>query len=318
MLKSNEKSKGQINQYFKEFNSSEFDLKRNSVFIQNGLISLENKFQDINNCIKKNEPFYVVAGINPYVKLHLGHKFLSSVLDYFLDEQYSRGYLIIPEKEMSLMGRKFDGQDNTKDFLNLLRNKDKVDVRKDSSIEKFGLIELMYSKYSIGKLKKIFKIGDDDKIGKSIGILYAIGNYFIPNLDNKTNIPTLILANEKHKNFLMYSNHFSKYIGLQKISSLVLKDVPGRNGSYKMSASKNKTIISLEDIEKDFLKTITSGRINKLEQYRKGGNPENCYSLKIGEFFNSKEFISDLSEKCRNGGNSCYKCKEKIVGKMIE
>lgn len=308
-----ESLEGKIDGYFHKFDYSKFTLKKNPLFFQNNLINLENNFQEIQNCLDNKIPFYVVSGINPFAKPHLGYKFISQVFDYFLDEKLSRGYLIIPKKEMRLMGKVKDKQEYTMEFLNLLKNKDKVKLREDSLNGKLGeILDFMYQKYSIKKIKKIFKLEEDDKIGKYLGILYAIANYFIPNLENKTNFPTLVLANGKHKNFLMYANNLSNILNMPKISSIIMEDVPGKDGIYKMSASKRKSIISLENVEEDFLKTNTSGKMTEMEQLEKGGEPENCSSLKIGRFFNEKKILSELEASCKNG-NTCSMCKKQIL-----
>jgi tryptophanyl-tRNA synthetase len=302
---------------FQEFNKSKFNLEGNPIFIQNGLIKEETHFEEIFNCIREKKSFYLLAGINPYVKYHLGYKFLSQVINYFLSNEHSKGYIIMPKREISLMGRNEDNNEETESFMNLIKNKEKLNLRDDSFEGLDELIFYMSKRYSIQKMKKAFKLEEKDKVSKYLGIFYAIANYFIPNIENKTNFPTLVLANKKHRNLIMYANNLSNDLNLQKISSIILKDVPGKDGSFKMSASNKKSLIYLDSIKEVFPKTITSGGWTETEQLEKGGNPERCPALNIGKFFNGQNTILELGEDCKKGKN-CSTCKEKVLRGILK
>jgi hypothetical protein len=118
---------------FCTFNKKNFKLPENPVFSENDLIALEKNFSVICSRIAENKGYNVIVGFRPDIKMHLGYRFLSDMINYF-SSYGGQVYLISPELEKKLLGNPikagFDIQ-NTH-FYRSLKNKNKIIVATDN------------------------------------------------------------------------------------------------------------------------------------------------------------------------------------------
>jgi len=304
---------------FRKFDLNKFHSVDEPLFFKNDLIESEKNFEIVYKSIKDKTPFNVVTGIRPDVRMHLGYKFLANIINYFSRKGGSI-YLINPKNEKILFGEAVtDKSLESTPLYNLLKYKDKLNIRIDSLGKDTNQLMLQIgSYYDIKTLMNKFNLTVSDSISKLLGLLYATSSYFIPNLERKTNYPTLVIGNKAHSSLILLANDFAKKSRLEKISSLFVKFIPGKDGSVKMSVSRESSNIYLdENIGISFNESLTIKDSNEIVKSQYKMNPKICTAMGIGSFFTPFKEINSLTHKCIKG-NDCGSCKKVLLEYILK
>lgn len=289
---------------FIKFNKKDYPLLKRSPLGNEGVIENEKGFERVYKSFISKSPFYVISGFRSDIKMHLGYKFLAESLNFFSDLG-GINYLINPKTEKLLMGDQINPESGLKKtiFYSFLKNEKRVKIRED----KFeGIDKLVLEVASIFTVKDIlnrFKVNQEESINRVWGLIYASMSYFLPNLENETRYPTLILGNRSHANLILFANEVARKKNLPPVSALFLNPIPGKDGSLKMSASKPETAIYLEKLNRG------------IDNIKEGSTFLNCPFYEMGKYFVVEKELNEIKRKCEKKKN-CKECKKKVIKKM--
>lgn len=283
----------------------ENDLK-NLSFIPSNLtktVEFHRGFKDFD--LKSPEKYYLYTGRGPSMgSFHIGHLLgLEFILEF---QKYIKNkiYFMISDDEKIFRDKISDTEmksnvTNTIDQLNKIGfNSSNTNINVNSyglSAEQYQLVIKLMSLTTLNKLEHIF--GKKDNVGEYFYVFVQMMPCFI-----EKDKQCIIIAGKDQDPFFRLARDLAKRLGVQSPIIIYTKNVPGLDGSEKMSTSvvtSNPIFMSDSEIiiknKVSSIKKVGAGTLDEL--FDSGANLELDIPFKLIELFDKNEFNVKLIKK---------------------
>ncbi len=271
--------------------------------------------------------FFLYTGRGPSGPMHIGH-ISSFVATKWLQEKFDVNlYIQITDdekflfKDLELDDTKKWAKDNILDIIALGFDPDKTFIFQDSEFTQIYDMALEISKkVNFSEARSVF--GFENKT--NLGSIFYPAIQAAPTFFEKRRC--LIPAAIDQDPYWRIQRDYAETLGYYKVAAVHSKFFPSLTGmSGKMSSSKEKTAIYLDDEEEEVKEKInknayTGGRPTAKEQRNKGGKPEICVVFKWFKilFDDDRDELRERFMNCKNGDILCGECKAELIEDVSE
>lgn len=304
--------------------------------MRRGIIFGQRDFDKIIKLINLNEPFALVTGMMPSGPMHIGHKM---VIDQLIWYHNHGAKLSIPIADLEAYaargisfekGKKIAVDEYLTNYiaLGLDLTSDDVDVYLQSQNRLLHDLTFRASlKANFNELKAIYGFTPSTNLAHVNAPLTQVADILIPQTEENggpinTVVPVGIDQDPHIRLTRDITSKLKEELGFITPSSTYHRFLTGLTGD-KMSSSKPKTAIYLNDETKDAVKKLksakTGGRESLQEQKEKGGQPNQCviFEMLLYHLIDDDKKLEEIREQCMDGTLLCGVCKN-MTSELLE
>lgn len=326
----------------KQFGIKDFEDELNKIdnphrLMRRKVIFGQRDFDKITNLINSNKPFAVVSGMMPSGQMHIGHKMVVDQLKWYQDHGAKLSLPIADMEAYAARGISFEkGKELAVNeyltnyiALGLDLTKDDVDVYLQSQNQVLKDLSFRASlKTNFSEMKAIYGFTNSTNLAHVNSPLMQVADILIPQVEENggpinTVVPVGIDQDPHLRLTRDIANKLHDELGFLVPSSTYHRFLTGLTGA-KMSSSKPKTAIFLNDETKDAVKKLksakTGGRESLQEQKEKGGQPDQCviFEVLLYHLMDDDKELEKVKEECLNGTLLCGDCKNRTCQLLSE
>jgi tryptophanyl-tRNA synthetase len=327
-----------VNQFgIKKFHDILNTIKEPSQLMRRGVIFGHRDFNKIVPLANQHKEFAVVTGMMPSGQMHIGHKMVVDQLKWYLDKGAT---LSIPIADMESYAARGISLEKAKEIaineyltnyiaLGLDLTSDKINIYLQSQNNLLKDLTFKISKRSnFNEMKAIYGFTPSTNLAHIYAPLTQVADILIPQIPEhggpKQVIVPVGVDQDPHIRLTRdIADKMNEEYGFLPPASTYHRFLTGLTGG-KMSSSKPKTAIYLNDTPKEAEKKVktakTGGRESLQEQKELGGRPDECviYEMLVYHLIESDEELSKIHEECKNGTLLCGACKARTSELMKE
>lgn len=326
----------------KQFGIQDFEeelkkIKNPHRLMRRGIIFGHRDFGEIIKLINSNKPFAVVTGMMPSGPMHIGHKMVIDQLIWYHNQGAKLSIPIADLEAYAARGISFEkgkqlaideyltnyialGLDLTSDDINVYLQS------KNSILHNLSFRASL--KANFNEMKAIYGFTPSTNLAHVNSPLIQVADILMPQVEeNGGPINTLVpvgIDQDPHLRLTRdITNKLKDELGFIIPSSTYHRFLTGLTGD-KMSSSKPKTAIYLNDSTKDAVKKLksakTGGRESLAEQKEKGGQPDQCviFEMLLYHLIDDDNELKKIRDECLNGTLLCGVCKNKTCELLEE
>jgi len=305
--------------------------------LESRVVFAQRDLESVAIAIEEQAPWAVISGLNPSGPLHFGHKLVFDEL-LWLQKQGADIYIPVTNDESYTVGKtKSLGESKDIAYQAVIPNiiamgfdPTKTHIFVDSDYPDIYNVAMQLSKYlSLNRIFGVFGFGKDDE-NENPGTLFYRGavqqaQILLPQYREFGGPkPTLILVGIDQYPYVLLARDVARKAKLTPPGALFLKFQHGLDGKGKMSTTRTKSAIFLNDppkvAEKKIRTAYTGGGILADFQREHGGVPGVCpiFHLRTYHF----EQDDRLERQCTRGEILCGECKriasEQVVDFLVD
>ncbi|HDN83581.1 MAG TPA: tryptophan--tRNA ligase [Candidatus Altiarchaeales archaeon] len=308
-------------------------LFEDNLYVRRGIIFGHRDFDKIIDAIKKKEKFFMITGLMPSGKFHLGHKMVADQMVFyqklgakiFICSADIEAYLM---RNMDLeMCRRITAEEYLANYMALGLDLKKINFWFQSNyrVEYYRFRDQLSKKVTLNELRAIY---GDISPAKIISVLSQCADILHPQLPELLGpSPSVVPVGPDQDPHIRLTrdlaSRFQTEFRLILPAATYHKFMRGLDGG-KMSSSKPSSYIALSDKPKEaiqkIMNAITGGRATVSEQRDLGGVPEKCavYDLYFYHLVEDDKKLVEIYHDCRSGNLICGECKAKCSDLMAK
>ncbi|WP_409199464.1 tryptophan--tRNA ligase [Methanobrevibacter sp. DSM 116169] len=329
-----------VNQFgIKSFSEVLPDIKNPGRLMRRGVIFGHRDFDKINKLINENKDFAVVTGMMPSGQMHIGHKMVVDQLKWYLDNGAKLSLPIADMESYAARGIDFKtARDIAVDEyltnyialgLDLTNKNVNVYLQSENELLK-DLTFKLSKKTNFNELKAIYGFSPSTNFAHLYAPLVQVGDILLPQIEEyggpkRVVVPVGVDQDPHIRLTRDIADKFNLELGFIPPSSTYHRFLTGLTGD-KMSSSKPKTAIYLNDSPKSAIKKVksakTGGRESLEEQKELGGRPDECviYEMYVYHLIDDDSKLKKIYDSCKDGSLLCGECKacaSELMGEFI-
>lgn len=320
----------------KNFQEELLKIKNPNRLMRRGVILGHRDFNKITNLINKNEPFAVVTGMMPSGQMHIGHKM---VVDQLIWYQENGGRLSLPIADLEAYaargisfekGKELAINEYLTNYIALGLNIDHdVNIYLQSQNQILQDLSFRASmKTNFSEMKAIYGFTPSTNLAHLTAPISQVADILMPQVEEyggpiNTVVPVGIDQDPHLRLTRDITNKLQEELGFLTPSSTYHRFITGLTGG-KMSSSKPKTAIYLNEETKNAVKKLKSAKTGGMESLQEqkelGGKPDECviFETLVYHLMDDDEKLKEIKEECLNGTLLCGDCKNRTCQLLEE
>jgi tryptophanyl-tRNA synthetase len=304
-------------------------IKDPNLLMRRGVIFGHRDFNLIQERINKNKGFICITGMMPSGKMHVGHKMVVDQLKWYFKHG---GNIFVSIADMEAYatrgksfeeGRKIAIDEYLSNYLALGLDLTHKNVHVYLQSESKLLNDLSFKlskKVNFSQMKAIYGFENTINVAHLYVPLIQVADILLPQTEDFLSpMPTIVPVGIDQDPHIRLTRdvalRFKDDFGFMAPGSTYHRFITGLTNT-KMSSSKPKTAIFLNDSPEDAEKKVktakTGGRESLKEQKELGGCPDRCvvYELLLYHLIGDDRELEKVYTECRNGKLLCGECKQ--------